>query len=238
MKSIVKFGASLGVCFLALSGAANALPILDIVGGTPVVLPIGGANGGYNPAPPTAGAVAGQVAINADSPGEGLIIDGDATVKATFLGKEAGYTNQLNFVLGSGNVMTNLVAPGTSITQVLTSVVQGSFLPFKFQNLAAIPAEDLINGSVPSATANLGSIAFRIVTQTENFAVILALLNDFGGPDADWDDMVIEFRAVRAGFADPDVPLPAALPLLAAGLGGLLVLGRMRKRRNGATGGG
>ena len=51
------------------------------------------------------------------------------------------------------------------------------------------------------------------------------------GGDADFDDMVVE---IQIGGLDP-TPLPAALPLFAAGLGVLGLLGWRRKPKNAAA---
>ena len=215
-----------------MTGVSQAATILNVSGGSNVILPTTPGFKGYNPSPTTAPfAVAGDTVINTSVPGDGLKLDGKANVTFTFLGKEASFTN----VLFEGiSLFSNTAAAGTSVT--LTTVLPnlGGFLDFKFlsgTNIYGAPigsTVDIVNGN---NSATYGSIAFKVIYATFNTATVLAFLNDHFSGDADYDDMVIKIDAVRVKNATtPDVPIPAGAVLLLSGLAGLGFMGRARAK--------
>ena len=139
----------------------------------------------------------------------GLSLSVNTTVTFTFMGKEAGFTNQL--LSGNTVLFDNNVALGT---QSATLTVNAGSLPFLFRAPGNLDAND--DGSIATGL----QIAFVKVSDS----VFYALFDDGGaGPDKDFDDMV-----VRVAIA---TPLPGALPLFAGGLGALGLLGWRRKRK-------
>jgi len=211
----------LATCLLSsalMAGAAQSAPLVSVIGGTDVTLPVCCGTGAYNPTPATAGANPGDTASNTNAVGEGLTLDGAATAIFTFLGKEAGFVN----VLFQGvNLFDNTDPVGSTSGPLAVSPV-GGFLPFSFLSDGTV---ELANGGI---TAAFGSIAFIILSVTENTASVLALLNDHFEGDADYDDMVVRIDLVRSG--NIDVPLPAGLLLLLSGLAGLGFVGRSRAK--------
>ena len=146
----------------------------------------------------------------------GLSLSANTTVTFTFMGKEAGFTNQLLF--GNTVLFDNNVAPGTPSA---TLTVNAGSLPFLFRAPGNLDAND--DGSIATGL----QIAFVKVSDS----VFYALFDDGGaGPDKDFDDMV-----VRIAAAPIATPLPGALPLFAGGLGALGLLGWRRKRKAAAV---
>ena len=207
------FGGLVIVVSLVSLGEARAATLSLSGIGTPGVL---GAD--FNPS--------GLAAINADGVGVGsgitifsglgntggLSLAANTTVTFTFMGKEAGFTNQLLF--GNTVLFDNNVAPGTPSATL--SVNAGS-VPFLFRAPGNLDAND--DGSIATGL----QIGFVKVSDS----VFYALFDDGGaGPDKDFDDMV-----VRIAAAPIATPLPGALPLFATGLGALGLLGWRRKRK-------
>jgi hypothetical protein len=198
------------------NGSADTLSLSGI--GTPGVLP-----GTFNPS--------GTAAISADGIGVGtaitifsgvsntggLSVSPNTSLTFTFMGKEAGYTNQLLF--GNTVLFSNNVAPGTSSAPITAN---GGLLPFLFR--AVTPGN--LNANNGGAIAPGLQIAFARVSET----VFYIFFDDGGaGPDKDFDDMVVR-------VTDPiATPLPGALPLFAGGLGTLGLLRWRRKRKNAAV---
>ena len=206
-----------------MAGASQAATILSLTTGTAAQL-----DGSYNPNNAATGAGSGDNVLVADSFGEGLLLDGAATLVFTFLGKEAGFNNFFKLVVGDQLLFTNGSAVGSSTLPLSISPDAGGFLPFKFVSGSAVPL-DVFNGNVSGAGA-LATIAFKMIgTATANTASFLALFNDGGGPDADYDDMVIRIDAIRDN--QQVVPLPAGLLLLLSGLAGLGFIGRSRAKK-------
>ena len=213
----------IATCLLStalMAGAAHSAPLISVIGADNVALPIGAGTSAYNPTPSTApDANQGDIVQNTNAPGEGLTLDGAATAIFTFLGKEAGF---VNVVFQGVSLFDNLDPVGTTSGPLAVSPDGGGFLPFKFISDGIV---DLVNGAI---TAPFGSIAFKILSVTENTASVLALLNDHFEGDADYDDMVVRIDLVRSG--NIDVPLPAGLLLLLSGLAGLGFVGRSRAK--------
>jgi hypothetical protein len=209
-------GLAIVVSLVSLGDARAATLSLSGIG-TPGVL---GAD--FNPS--------GLPAINADGVGVGsgitifsglgntggLSLAANTTVTFTFMGKEAGFTNQLLF--GNTVLFDNNVAPGTPSA---TLTVNAGSVPFLFRAPGNLDAND--DGAIATGL----QIGFVKVSDS----VFYALFDDGGaGPDKDFDDMV-----VRIAAAPIATPLPGALPLFATGLGALGLLGWRRKRKNAAA---
>jgi hypothetical protein len=145
-------------------------------------------------------------------------------VWVTYLGEEASFNNFFNLVVGDVNLFTNKSAYGDTSGPIVLMPDANGFLPFKFVSNGL---NDVVNGAITGAGA-LSTIAFKLLSATLNDAVFLALFNDAGGPDADYDDMVIRIEAHRLGGNTPEVPLPAGLVLLLSGLAGVGFLGCSR----------
>jgi hypothetical protein len=199
-----------------MAGSASAATILNLTTGTADTL-----DASYDPNNAATGAAIGDAVLVADSLGEGLKLDGAATLIFTFLGKEASFNNLFNLVAGNQNLFSNFSAIGATSGPIAMTPDANGFLGFKFVSNGTT---DVTNGLVTGAGA-LSTIAFKLLSASTNTAVFLALFNDAGGPDADYDDMVIRIEAIRAGEATP-VPVPAGLLLLLSGLTGLGFLSR------------
>jgi hypothetical protein len=148
----------------------------------------------------------------------GLYVDGPATVTYTYLGKEASFTNNLKFAAGDTTLFTTAVSD-LGDTSGPFDILAG-LLPFKLTSNS--DADVVFNNA--GATTNM-NIAYLLLSATS----ALVFLDDFGaGPDSDFDDI-----GIRIDIAA--VPLPAGLPLLAAGLGLLGWVGSRRRRDASAT---
>ena len=103
----------------------------------------------------------------------GLSLSANTTVTFTFMGKEAGFTNQLLF--GNTVLFDNNVAPGTPSA---TLTVNAGSLPFLFRAPGNLDAND--DGSIATGL----QIAFVKVSDS----VFYALFDDGGaGPDKDFE---------------------------------------------------
>ena len=211
-----------------LGGAAFAVSLLSVGGASAATLSLSGSGtpgvltSNFNPS--------GLAAINADGIGVGtaitvfsgntggLFLSSNTDLTFTFMGKEASYTNQLLF--GNTVLFDNNGAPGAASVTVNANA---GLVPFSFQ---AVTPGNLSANNGGTFVPGL-QIAFVQVSEL----VYYALFDDGGGRmDRDFDDMVVR-------ITDPDpapvaaVPLPAALPLFATGLGALGLLGWRRKRK-------
>jgi hypothetical protein len=206
------------VSSLSAGGAGAATLSLSGIG-TPGTL-----TGNFNPT--------GLAAMNLDGIGVGTAItifngvsntgglssSSNATVTFTFMGKEAGFTNELR--IGSTVLFDNNVAPGTTSA---TFSVNGGSVPFLFRAVTPGNLDANNGGSIATGL----QIAFARVSDS----IFYAFFDDGGaGPDKDFDDMVVR-------IVDPPTatPLPGALPLFATGLGALGLLGWKRKRKSQAA---
>ena len=207
LKKSVLVGAVFGA--LALTPPAFAAT-LSIVGGTADVLP-----GNFNPAPGSGGAAPGDpivtfsAGVDGGSIGGGLSLSAPSTVRFTFLGKEAGATNNLVELSSGGALFLN--SDTSSAGDFIDVADDGGFVDFLFNtdNLGGL--DSIWNGGIADDTRL--SLAFKLVSATE----AIAFLGD-GAGDNDYDDMVIRIQAI---------PLPASLLLLLSGVAGL---GYLRRR--------
>lgn len=139
------------------------------------------------------------------------LVGGNATLNVEYLGSEAGFTNDFDFAPVS---FSNASTPVGTTASVDAGV---GILPFSFTT----------NGNGGAVAFNGGpfgagvSIAFAALDDGS----FLALFNDGGGGDFDFDDL-----AVRVSVSQ--VPLPAAAWLLISAILGLVSFSRIR--RNGA----
>jgi len=207
-------GAVVTVVSMLTFGGASA-DTLSLSGGTAGTLP-----GSFNPSGLAAMGLDGIgvgtpiTIFSGTSNAGGLYVSPTAGVSFTFMGKEASFTSQLLF--GNTVLFNNNVAPGTSSA---TFTVNAGLVPFSF-NVTQTSSAAKNGGAIASGLA----IAFAKVSDS----VFYVFLDDGGsGRDRDFDDMVVK-------IVDPPVsavPLPAALPLFATGLGALGLIGWRRKRK-------
>lgn len=154
------------------------------------------------------------------------------TLTYTYLGFEASNTNQSEaaFSYSPSTVMfTNATsALNTSSGPMTETLGTSGLVPFLFNSTRyTAPSGTAVNGGP------IGSnVALAFLIDPLNPAIAYAFFKDsWQGGDADFDDMVVE---IQIGGLDP-TPLPAALPLFAAGLGVLGLLGWRRKPKNAAA---
>jgi hypothetical protein len=197
--------------------------------------------GGTNSTLPASFNPSGIVAINADGIGVGtgityfsgtgntgglFVSPQNVFLTFDYMGKEAGFTNQ--FILTLGNTVlfnTAVNSPGATTGATLFDVgADPGAVPFKFR--AVTPGnKDAINGG---AIASGLRLAFAKVSDS----VWYTFFDDGGaGPDKDFDDMVIRITATDI----PSVPVPAALPLFASGMGALWLVARRKKKTTAAA---
>ncbi len=216
-------GAAISSAFIASAATAASL---SIVGGTTETLSGSGSNK-HNPdytalvsGAPTVGAgddilAFGGSSFEAFDGSNGLMLNNDAPVRITFLGKEAGAKNAaMNFAGGS---LSNTGAAGASIQSFdLASWVDLTFETFKTNN-PAVSLGSITNntGGAPSGTSVPLSMGFYL----EDSKNALAFFGD-GRGDSDFDDMVVRISVI---------PLPAGGLLLLTALGGLAAVRRKKK---------
>ncbi len=164
-------------------------------------------NSGATPGTIPNGLVAG---FFEDVAGGGLAIDGPAKVLFTYSGSAAAFNNVFLF-----NASTLFTTSGSIVGATANGVVTGAGL-LNFSYLSNL-VDPLANGQ-----GSLGPemIAFQLVSATE----ANIFFND-NFPDFNFADMTINVKV-------SPVPLPGALPLLAAGLTGVCLMGRRRRRKS------
>jgi hypothetical protein len=153
-----------------------------------------------------------------------LVAPNHVDITFEYIGKEAAWTNT-TFTFGIGTALFN-TSIGSNPSQSFTyDLGNPAYVPFYFQtnngNNASTPKAATNGGTIDSTLA----IAFACVSSN----VCYAMFDDGGGGpspgDRDFDDMVIRITAVS------HMPLPAALPLFAGGLGVLGLVVRRRKKK-------
>lgn len=137
-------------------------------------------------------------------------------VKFTYLGQESGYWDKFKSTFGAGTAtITEAAALGTSISTHVPDITAAGLLPFWFT--------DNHGGVFHNGDAQTPVLGFAIMQgQTNQYGKFDYLIgfNDGFQADADYDDFVVGVSSV---------PLPAALPLMASGLGLLGFAGFRRK---------
>lgn len=136
----------------------------------------------------------------------------------TYLGKEAGYTNSVNFGISANGCTFSTV---TSVAgDTCSATTSGGLLQFAFTTIGGGTATSLYNGQDFSITSAMTFGLQRIDDYTWRI-----LLDDSGGNpnDKDYDDL-----GLRVVFRPHAVPEPGTLALLGLGIAGL---GMIRRRR-------
>ncbi len=190
---------------MLVAGPASAM-VLSVSGGTGDSVP---AN--FNPTGFPGGVAAGDsitVFNNANAGTGGLSLSSNATLRFEFLGSEADFTNVFDF---GGTLFSTATA---AVGDVVTVAAAGGVIPFSF----------LGGGSGGTAT-NGGPIDAPLLIAFANLGdnSFLAMFNDGGGPDADFDDLVVRVSVSQ-------VPLPPAVWLLLSAVLGLVSFARIRRK--------
>lgn len=197
---------------LALAGAllvaspASAM-VLSVTGGTVDTVP-----SNFNPDGFPGGVLSTGDPItvfdSGNAAGFGLSLSSAANLTFEFLGSEANFTNVFN----SG---VDLFSTATAaVGDVATIAAGGGLVPFTFFG----------GGSGGSAT-NGGPIDSPLLMAFADLGnnTFLAMFNDGGGPDADFDDLVVRVSVSQ-------VPLPPAIWLLISAVLGLVSFARIRRQ--------
>jgi hypothetical protein len=145
------------------------------------------------------------------------LVGGSATLKYTFLGKEAGFVNTLSSFGAPGGNILNTAAVGSAVTDNASP----GLLKFSFSDNNG---GSIINGG---AFTPFTSMAVYILAGAQSAYL---LFNDSAQVDADFDDMIVKVAITGNGTLST-VPLPAALPLLLTAFAGLGGVAGMRRRR-------
>ena len=201
-----------GLAAGALATTAGAAT-LSISGGTSVPVPHD-----YNPRPhvsvPGGAFTLFQSTRNGASIGGGLMLDSKAFVTYTFLGKEAGATNELaELTQGEQTLFSNRVSAGTSAT-VRDDGGVVDFL-FRTSGLGRTGDPAIFNGGI-SEDKRLALVLSEIFNDGKS---VVAAFGD-GRGDNDYDDLVVQVDVAP-------VPIPAAGLFLVGALG---ALGALRRR--------
>ena len=231
------FGATLLVAIVVSSVAADkaAAATLNLVGGTPYVLPSGPGSifnpAGWNNTDINAGDTV--YVFNADnvSPTVGLFVSPQIVdVNFEYLGTEAGNENQaLVSFNGTPLFDTFSDAPGgASVTMTFDAGGNPGLLPFLFEtmgNAAGTAGSYAANGGpITGGTEIAFSQVFTELVGGLYYDYVYAFFEDWPD-DHDFDDMVVKISLVAP------VPVPPALLLFGSGLAGLGFLARHRKHR-------
>lgn len=160
------------------------------------------------------------------------------SITFTYLGKEAGFTN--DFVFTIGNVQVFTTASAANATYTATGLGAG-FVPFKFDtNLTGTPGS-VANGSnaahnaaTPNFFVSFGTFAGNVFTGTNALSGLTGVigLDDNGGSnDGDYDDLVVKFEVTERGGQGPAAPEPATWAMMLLGFAGVGFMAYRRKNR-------
>lgn len=200
--------AALAALVLPLAQPAAAAPV-EIVGGTSYILP--GASP-LRPASafemPSGGGLAPGDAVQL---GGSLVLNQAANVTFSYVGSEANFQNY--FRVGGTTTFHNFSTTNAARTALFDTGV----MDFSFRTVSLLGTTSIANGAA-AAGLHTAMALFQIAPNS-----FYALYNDRWLGDADFDDMIVRIDVAP-------IPLPAALPLLLAGLGGLGLLAHRRRR--------
>lgn len=190
----------------AVAGVVSATPAVQaatftLTEGMGYLLP-----GDFNPAPDAPGLAAGATILRNATLG----LSGPGRVTFSYIGSEAGYTNQ--FWADDVEIFGNKTAGQAPVTLDFGA----GALPFAFRT--ANPAGGAANGA---SEGFYDSLALFGLSGTS----VYALFNDSFTGDKDYDDMVVRMDVAP-------IPLPAAAWMLLTALGGL---GLARRRKAAAA---
>lgn len=219
-------GSAALIMSLVAFGNANAATF-TIQGGTAGVLP-----GDFDPsglAAMQADGVNVNSAIQIFGPGtttsQGLFVSPqNVQLTFTFMGKEAGDTDGAQDALtyNGSTMFLNTAAIGSQATATFNVGGNPGLVPFLFVDQSSGGNPTATNGGPISAGTE---IAFDIINSTTAYAFFD---DGGGGPDRDFDDMVVKITAANL----TTTPLPATLPLFAGGLGVVGFFTGRKKRRH------
>jgi len=201
------FGLVLAGLMLIAGSAQAAVLSLDTTNGSADVVPLNFNPGGFPGGLVTPGATPITIYSGPAIAGGvgGLILDSAANLTFQYLGKEAGFDNTFDFGGDIFNTATSAVGDSVQINAA------AGIIPFLFHT-TSLTAQNggPIAAGISIAFADLGDGSF------------LAMFNDGGGGDFDYDDLVVRV-SVSA------VPLPAAAWLLLSAILGLVSFSRVRR---------
>ena len=231
MMHFMKRAAAGVVAVVMSAGVASALPVLNISGGAPGVVPgapLIAANDALVPlgfTAPLSGFYGSQITLSGMA----------GSLMFTLLGAEAGFQNQFKWT-STGDTLTN--SPGTSFNPlgvngqegissfVVNSVATGT-LGFTFGSLdngSSVANGTNPNGSPTSPDRFQPNFFATFADGTRSGSTLYLFFDDNGVADDNHDDLVIKVQVV---------PLPAAAWLL-LGVSGVLVAAKRRNNRRAA----